>query len=64
MTADQAVERLTGEILRVVSQRAAIEVEIVQSAREAMRQQGAEHDVVELAGEIAGIVFRRRMWRD
>lgn len=62
MTADQAVSRYVAEILRIVSQRASIEVEVVEAAREAMRQRGAEADVVALAGEIAGTVFRRRMW--
>lgn len=64
MTTEQAVERYVAEILRIVGQRAGLEVEVTQAAREAMRRNHADEDVVALAGEIAGTVFRRRMWRD
>jgi hypothetical protein len=62
MTAEQAVGQYVGEILRVVGQRADMEVAFVESARRAMRRQGHGETIVELAGEIAGEVFRRRMW--
>lgn len=62
MTAEQAVSRYVAEILRVVSQRASIEVEVVEAARDMLRGKGAGDAVVDLAGEIAGRVFRRRMW--
>jgi hypothetical protein len=62
MTLEQAVAHYVVEILRVVGQRAGMEVAFVESARRAMRRQGHGDAVVEQAGEIAGEVFRRRMW--
>lgn len=62
MTVDQAVAHYVVEILRVVGQRAGAEVAFSDAARRAMQRQGHSAVVVELAGEIAGEVFRRRMW--
>jgi len=62
MTAEQAVSRYVAEILRVVSQRARIEVEVVEAARQMAARNGYAGDVVRRSGEIAADVVRRRMW--
>lgn len=64
MTAEQAVSRYVAEILRVVNQRASIEVEAVSRARQHMQSVGGNAAWCDVAAHIASNLVRRKLWSD
>lgn len=63
MDAQQAVERYVTEILRVVGQRAKLEVEVVEAAKRRVHDHPDNDLFATLVGEIATKAFRRELWR-